>query len=111
MIRGPGMPSCAAADSAGAALGYGGHSGQHALSSSDLAGGMDDVRSGSSVAALQDELAEKNRIIERLQVGGGKVLSLVSPLQPMPPAELGGAPVGLAGTGTFEGLLQSACKQ
>lgn len=30
---------------------------------------MDDVRSGSSVAALQDELAEKNRIIERLQVG------------------------------------------
>ncbi|KAL4459113.1 hypothetical protein ABPG75_013978 [Micractinium tetrahymenae] len=52
------------ADSAGAMLG---HSGQHALSSSDLAGGMDDVRSGSSVAALHDELAEKNRIIECLQ--------------------------------------------
>lgn len=62
----PPFPCAAAADSAGAALG---HSGQHALSSSDLAGGMDDVRSGSSVAALQDELAEKNRIIERLQVG------------------------------------------
>jgi hypothetical protein len=42
---------------------------QHALSSSaDLAAALDDVRSGSSVAALQDELAEKNRIIDQLQV-------------------------------------------
>ena len=38
-------------------------------SSADLAAALDDVRSGSSVAALQDELAEKNRLIEQLQVG------------------------------------------
>jgi len=56
-----------AGDSAGGALAAGDV--QRALSSSaDLAAALDDVRSGSSVAALQDELAEKNRIIEQLQV-------------------------------------------
>lgn len=46
-------------------------SAQHALSSSAcpcLRAALDEVRSGSSTAALQDELAEKNRIIEQLQV-------------------------------------------
>ena len=58
-----------AGDSAGGALAAGDV--QRALSSSaDLAAALDDMRSGSSAAALQDELAEKNRIIEQLQVCG-----------------------------------------
>lgn len=56
-----------AGDSAGGVLAAGDV--RRALSSSaDMAAALDDVRSGSSVAALQDELAEKNRIIEQLQV-------------------------------------------
>ncbi|KAL4854190.1 PH [Chlorella vulgaris] len=38
------------------------------VSSADLAAALDDVRSGSSSLALAEELAEKNRIIERLQL-------------------------------------------
>ncbi len=62
-----------AGDSAGGALAAGDV--RRTLSSSaDLAAALDDVRSGSSVAALQDELAEKNRIIEQLQVCATRVV-------------------------------------
>jgi hypothetical protein len=37
------------------------------VSSTDLAAALDDARSRSSSVALAEELAEKNRIIERLQ--------------------------------------------
>lgn len=58
-----------AADSGGANGAAGGGGAHRAVSSSiDLAAALDDVRSGSSTVALHDELAEKNRIIERLQV-------------------------------------------
>lgn len=68
----PISPCCPAVDSAlpGSALAGGGATdARRALSSStDLAATLDDAQSGSSTAALHDELAEKNRIIERLQV-------------------------------------------
>jgi hypothetical protein len=68
--------ACSAADSSG---NLGGGANGLRVSSADLAAALDDVRSGSSSLALAEELAEKNRIIERLQVcalcfrGGGGV--------------------------------------
>jgi hypothetical protein len=58
-----------AADSGGAALGLHGAHGQRNFSASDMGGALDDAVTSSSVSALHDELAEKNKIIERLQVG------------------------------------------
>jgi hypothetical protein len=57
-----------AADSGGAALGLQGIYGQRNFSASDVGGVLDDAVTSSSVSALHDELAEKNKIIERLQV-------------------------------------------
>ena len=74
------MPRCPlllvglpAADSGGGGALSGGHGGgghgQRTFSASDMGGVLDDAGTSSSVSALHDELAEKNKLIERLQVG------------------------------------------